>query len=1051
MVGVLGPVVVVAHDEPVPLRPAEARIVALLAARSGEAVSAEAILDQVWEGNPPDGAKRTLGFHISHARRTLRESGVALPLIETVANGYRLNTEHVNVDAEDFEASVSKAAAVVADAPETALALAESALGLWRGEAYHGQYGIEPIQVEARRLDELRIHAREIRVRALLGCNRPEHATLDAQRIATEHPHRETVQALVMLALYRSGRQREALAFFDRARADLIEETGLEASRDLANLASLIARQDPTLDPSSGFDEAITATLTPGTPFVGRETELGRLRQALNSEQLVSVVGSGGVGKTRLVGELLASVEDTHCAAYLGPVRTGDGVPVTIADALGVSIPTGSGSLAAIASQIGTEPTVLLLDNAEHLLDPVRTAVGELLSRAPELTILVTTRQPLGTQDELVVHLDPLSTITEGHAATPAARMFTAAAARIDPSFELSEENTALVQTITDHLDGLPLAIELAAAQLRRVSLAELDALIESNHSLLAAPRGTRASRHTTLTAALEWSYRMLPPDSRETLRLLTAFRGGATLRAIAAVADDQSDALTERVLDLVDRSLVNYEAGPTESRYWLLETTKRHLLELTSEEERAAHRDRHLEWVADLVSRTAPVLRTRDEAAGRAALELEEHNLRSAIEWSIETRPEIGIAIIGDLKLYLVAKDRLSNEARSAVEALDRSGATATDRTIASFQACAGVLDFLAGDLDRAIPHYQKAIEHWTGDDVDTDRFRSRNELALALIESRRVEEAGDLLAQNRRWTEGSGDLGFAAQVSMLEAQVAPPAAQDAALLEARLESEEAGRVSSVAYVTEMRGWLLIQTADYALAKQEFTRSMSVWGDVGNEGAVNSSLCGIGVTLWLLGHLDEAVAALTEAVDIGRRTAWSRGHARSLNRLAAAYRSVGDLDRTTACLNEAIAIWSEQPLQPGLAHARLVQAAIAADEGDMTRSVAAARRAEGIWRQLRRHDGLAAAASLIAVATESDEARNMALQEQARSWTTPFVVNGSLFPEVSSMLRWLSDYEKSPTDDGGAAHDLAGVLRSASVASWDRVVESAAACAEED
>lgn len=1050
-IGVLGPVTVTVDDEPVPLRPAEAKIVALLVVRSGEAASAEAILDQVWEGSPPEGAKKTLGFHISHARRTLRDAGVTSSVIETVPNGYRLTTESVRIDADEFHTLVGKATAIVENAPETALALVESALDLWRGEAYDGMYGIESVTIEARRLDEMRLNAREVRIRALLACGRADQATPDAEQIAAEHPHRESAQALVMISLYESGRQREALAFFDRSRATLIEETGLETSRELNNLASRIARQDAALDLSAGFDTEITATLIPGTPFTGRDAELERLRDAVASERLVSVVGSGGVGKTRLVGELLASVDDAHYTAYLGPVRSADGVPVAIAEALGVSIPPGGGALAAIASQIEAGPTVLLLDNAEHLLDPVRDAVAALLSRSPDLTVLVTTRQSLGMPAELVVHLDPLSTTPHGPSATPAAQMFVAAATRIDPRFALDEANTPLVNSITERLDGLPLAIELAAAQLRRVNLTGLGALIESDHSLLAAPHKTRAARHATLSAALEWSYRLLPEDSRETLRLFTAFRGGATLETIASVAGEDADTLTDRVLDLVDRSLVNYDSGATASRYWILETTRRQLLELTSDTEQAALRDRQLEWAAAFVSRVAPALRTREEASARASLEVEEHNLRSAIEWSIETWPEVGMAIIGELKLYLVAKDHLSNEVRSAAEALDRLDVDATDRTIASFHACTGVLEFLAGDLDRAIPHYRTAIRHLESEDAEADRFRSQNELALALIESRLTTEAADLLEENRRWSEASGEPGFVAQVSMLEAQVALPALQDAVLLAARHQSEEAGRVSSVAYVTEMRGWLLVQTTDFALAEKEFTRSKSVWSEVGNSGAVNSSLCGIGVAQWLQGNVDDATATLNDAVDIGRETAWSRGHARSLNRLAAVYRSAGDPERAAKCLDEATAIWSDMPLQPGLAHARLIEASLAADEGDSTRATAAAGRAAEIWRRLRRSDGLSAAASLIADGTNSPEQRLEALRSQARSWTVPFVVNGSLFPEVSSVSRWLSDYKASTITEESSAHRLAETLRSASVTSWDQIVEAAAAYAEED
>lgn len=628
----LGPVEIEQSGERIQLEGSKQRtLFVLLALRAPEAVSGDELLDALWGDDAPAGAVQALQKQVSRLRRQLGE-GLA---VRHRPAGYALELDPLAIDSHRFEQLLDRArAALVRDEPAPAAADLREALALWRGDALADHRFDDFAQHEIARLEELRIEAIEERLAADLACGRDSDLIGELGLLVAEHPLRERLRAQLMLALYRAGRQAEALETMRSGRRMLVDELGIEPGPELRRLEQMILAHDPELSaapPGGGFAPRLPA---PWNETIGRDEELAEIGDLLvrPGVRLVTLVGPGGVGKTRLALEAARAVASRFPggAAHVnldGVEDAGVLVPGA-ASALGVVAATAAELGEQVERTTGGAPTLLLLDGCERFLEGVE-EVGHLLAAVANLTVLATSRAPLRLTGEHAYRVQPL-------AAHDAAALFVAraGAARADRAID---DEQATVDAICGRLDGLPLAIELAADGAR---LLPLPALLERlDHRLTLLTDGPRdlPTRQRSLRATLEWSWEALEPPERILLGRLTVFEGGASLEAAEEVCDGAPgggvEALASSLLD--KSSLLRTDSGrDTQPRFGMLDTIR----------EFAAERAAESEDLAPLERRHAGYfLRYCEHAAGEAArsdrrewldrLALERGNIRLAFE----------------------------------------------------------------------------------------------------------------------------------------------------------------------------------------------------------------------------------------------------------------------------------------------------------------------------------------------------------------------------------------------------------------------------------
>jgi predicted ATPase/DNA-binding SARP family transcriptional activator len=606
--GVLGPLDVRVEDRAVDLGGARQRsLLAALLLHAGEPVPADALAQMLWGDEAPPTAAKALQVSVSRLRGAL---GDASDRLETAAGGYRLRVEPGELDARQFEAVCAQAGAL---ARAEAAATLREALALWRGPAL-ADVRYEPwAQPEIRRLEELRAAAIEQRVAADLELG--EHGRLvgELESLVAEHPHRERLRALQMLALYRSGRHADALAAYRAARATLDAELGLEPGPALRRLEQQILVHDPALQAVAPGVPA-----SPATPTFGRDDDVRDVLGALETARLVTLTGPGGVGKTRLAIEVARAAGGRFVP--LAPIADPDRIPDAACAALGIRRMPGEEAAAALERTLRQVPTLLILDNLEHLPGAGRLIAG-LLDAVPTTTVLATSRQPLRVGAERVRTVAPLATES-------AVELFLDRAAARGPAVA----PTDAVAQICATLGGLPLAIELAAGRLGVLTPEQLAARLSDALSVLSRGPDDAPERQRTLRATLDWSFELLTAGERDAFAALAAFAGGCELDAAEAVTGAPLPVLE----DLVDKGLVTAHAG----RLGMLEPVRQYAAERLAERGDAADvRERHVAYHRDLARRTEHAMFVRGRAAPEyAQLQRERENFRVAIEWTLES-----------------------------------------------------------------------------------------------------------------------------------------------------------------------------------------------------------------------------------------------------------------------------------------------------------------------------------------------------------------------------------------------------------------------------
>jgi predicted ATPase/DNA-binding SARP family transcriptional activator len=693
-VAILGPLEV--HDDggaPVAVAGVRLRgLIARLALAGGQAVSTGALAEAVWDCALPADVANALQTLVSRARRTL--GGAAA--VEQSAAGYRLAVTPDDVDALRFERLVAEGAVA-------------EALALWRGPALAdaGDFA-EPF---ARRLEELRLDATVTFLSWELDAGRAAVRVGELEALVAEHPLQEKLTGLLMRALAATGRQADALAAYEALRTRLAGELGIDPGPEARAVHLEVLRGEIAAAAGGRARTNLRAQLT---SFIGRTDEVARVQKALHTCRLITLVGPGGAGKTRLAAEVAAAVRDSALDdavdgiwfAELASVTDAADVPQAVLGAIGLResrvLPDGTQRITSrdartrLLDGLADTRALLVLDNCEHLIDACAHLADALLAHSPRLRIVATSREPLGITGESLFVVPPLDE-------DPAVRLFADRAAAVSPEFGLDGGTRPLVVDIVRRLDGLPLAIELAAARLRTLPLAEISRRLTDRFRLLTGGSRTALPRHRTLRAVVEWSWDLLTPAERLLAERFSVFPAGATPAAVAAVCaggELASADADELLSSLVDKSLLQPLGDGARLR--MLETIREYGAEkVTGRGEAGQLRRRHAAHYTELMRAAAPKLLTRDQLSWLVPLRADRDNILAALHYWCETGDAdnaLSLAVALCIMALLLGND--TDMAEWAGEALAvRGEADAGLRTIAeALHIVTSAMDPVAG-----------------------------------------------------------------------------------------------------------------------------------------------------------------------------------------------------------------------------------------------------------------------------------------------------------------------------------------------------------------
>jgi predicted ATPase/DNA-binding SARP family transcriptional activator len=857
---------------------------ALLALRPGSVVSADRLIDDLWPSRTPQRPGNALQVVVSKLRRD-----VGGELIVTRPSGYLLAIDADAVDGFRFERYLLVGtAALTADRHEDALAALDAALALWRDSALL-EFGDVPSAVAAAtRWEELRANALEERFEALLEMGRSSELVSELDVAIGRSPFRERLRGQLMLALYRSGRQADALRAFADARHTLGEELGLDPGAELRRLEAAILSQDRALElprrqhiNETAVTNASWGTNLPQalTSFVGRAEDLRIVGELMESNRLVTLVGPGGAGKTRVAIEVARARLDRFADGVwfvaLDTCDVGDDLAAAVtsafglvpADAVGQAAVTPVSHLDRARALLGDRDTLLVFDNCEHVIDEAARLVLDLLEAAPGLRLLTTSREALRVPGEAVWTIPPLEP-------ADAARLFTDRAKAASPRSELGDGDR--IAEVCARLDGMPLAIELCASRVNAFTVGQLAERLDDRFQLLLSGGSrTAVRRQQTLRAVIDWSYDLLFEADKHVFERLSSFAGSFSLEAAEVVCGD-AELTDAREVDgivgrLVDKSLVVADGS---GRYRLLQTLAHYAHERLAERSHLAPvRNRHAAYYRELAARAFVDWRLpggRDQMSWLSILGQEQENIRAAIDWSVAEGDGVTAqSIAGHVGFFWWHGGRSAEGAALIGRAL-RCTADTPPEVRGPATTWAAVLSLQAGSVEDAVA--------WAEDAV------------------RLAPHADDPASAGMAYTVRS-------QLALMGGRVDETLAD---LARAAAEVEASRTVWGEAVAASLRASAATLSGQHAVAEREVTRSIAGLREVGDVCTLVLVLDQLSTAQEADGRDTDAEDSLVEALAVSR-THGLRGWQATTNvRLGSIARRGGNLGRARQCYENA-------------------------------------------------------------------------------------------------------------------------------------------------
>lgn len=607
--------------------PKRRAVLVLLAFAQGRTVPVAQLVDALWSSEAAGSGRAALQAHISRLRGHL---GPASGRLLAVSDGYRLDLGSADLDVSQARRLLAQARTDLSHDPEGALGLLREAYALWRGPQLSDLTDVSEIATCIAECQNLHSEVTDALIRAAIESGHAdEFSGMAVSRLAAD-PLREPSVLLAMRALASAGQAAEALAVGRRFRWRSAAEVGLDPSPALSALEREIA--GGVVGPAS--TKAVSPARWSRTRLIGRDRQVAELSRLVAKERLVTLVGPGGVGKTSVALSISSRMPEAT-VLLLAPLTEPAAMDHALAAALNVNVVRGD-VLAACVAVLGDSERLLVVDNCEHLLDAARDVIVTLLASCRRLTILATSRESLGVPEEFTYRLAPLPlpSVDRTHSAAASVELFVDRARRIQPYLEPTAAQLQAMGDIVSRLDGIPLAIELAAGRLTTFSVSDLRDRLDRSLDLLGGGRPTSEYRHRTLRSTIEWSYNLLDPDEQRLFRHLAVFPDGIDLDAAENLAGDlditaDPGAVLAR---LVDASVINVDFSGSSTRYRILETIRAYGIDrLTDAGEKDSAEDLLLRWAVDLSADIGATLMTDDEPKADATLRKELGNLRTA------------------------------------------------------------------------------------------------------------------------------------------------------------------------------------------------------------------------------------------------------------------------------------------------------------------------------------------------------------------------------------------------------------------------------------
>ncbi|WP_392545272.1 ATP-binding protein [Oryzobacter telluris] len=907
----LGPTEILVDGRPARLPGgAERALLVLLLLSPGRSVPATTLIDRLWsESALPADPVNALQIRVSKLRRALASHGAQA--ITRDHSGYRIDVDESLIDAARFVSLLRAARLAVAsangDTGGAGLDVYDEALGLWVGEPL-ADFPTEPwARQEAARLTGLRLAALTERSQLALTLGRHTEVVADLEPVVAADPTLEALAGQLMTALYRGGRQADALAVFTCTRRVLDDELGLEPSASLRALHEQVLRQDAALSGplethpgglpvglagatrrrANDISEAPGALPVVARALLGRDDQLAELEGLLSTERLVSLIGPGGAGKTSLALagaiRVRGSFPDGAYGVRLAPVTSPEHVPAAVAEALGVPLDGAAVERdvrVRLARFLERRQLLLVVDNCEHLVDAAATLIDELLGRCEGLTVLATSREALAVPDELQLLVHPLETPPEGTPPGdvllfPAAALFAERARMLRPGLVLPEADLLATASIARSLDGLPLAIELAAARVATMSPREIASRLEHRFELLTVGARTAESRQQTLRATVDWSYELLDESARAVFDRLSVFRGGWTLAAAEAVVSDD-DLSPAAVLDtigrLVERSLVVVEPGPT-TRYRMLETlreyTRERLADTGLEDEIAR---RHAQYFMRFTDEGDFDLRGHGQREALERLRTEQPNIRAAISWwTGRGDADEALSMAGSLGLFWHLGRHLDGrETLDRVLRLEGGGPAAVARALQAVSLVERPRACLVHPSPRCAETAAESLRLFDELRNPSRAALSRVLLAVEGVTGAEPERSRRLLSEAEAQFEQNGDAWGRAVIGFVRTETAlkggdeeGAVATGTATATAFRQLDDPWGLSAILYHL---GWGLRQFGRYEDGVRVLLEAIDVAASAGLFNTVQWALADLGVARIHLGDRDGALDAFDRA-----------------------------------------------------------------------------------------------------------------------------------------------------------------------------------------